>query len=71
VIIDLKKNIDKAHDTVKQYHERETTFGLPETPYPDLDDLDKSFKPFYDLITMAHDVKLLLNEWTEERLMTR
>ena len=68
---ELKKNIDTAHNTVVQFHDRETTFGLPETPYPDLDDIDKSFKPFFDLITMSHEVKQLLREWTEERLMTR
>jgi hypothetical protein len=68
---ELKKNIDTSHNNVVQFHERETTFGLPETPYPDLDDIDKSFKPFFDLITMSHEVKQLLREWTEERLMTR
>lgn len=71
VSYELRKNLDKAHDIVKQFHDRETTFGLPETPYPDLDDIDKNFKPFHDLITMAHEVKQLLREWTEERLMTR
>jgi hypothetical protein len=67
----LRKNLDKAHDVVKQFHDRETTFGLPETPYPDLDDIDKSFKPFFDLITMSHEVKSSIREWTDERLMTR
>jgi hypothetical protein len=52
----LRRDLDKAHAMVKQFHDRETTFGLPETPYPDLDDIDKSFKPFFDLITMSHEV---------------
>jgi hypothetical protein len=68
---ELSRHITKAFDKVKQFHDRETTFGLPETPYPDLDDIDKAFKPFFDLITMAQDVKVNLLEWTQERLMTR
>lgn len=68
---ELRRDLDKAHAQVKQFHDRENTFGLPETPYPDLDEIDKSFKPFFDLITMAHDVKANLTEWTQERLMTR
>lgn len=68
---ELRRDLDKAHAQVKQFHDRENTFGLPETPYPDLDDIDKSFKPFFDLITMAHEVKANLAEWTQERLMTR
>lgn len=68
---ELSRHITKAHDKVKQFHDRETTFGLPETPYPDLDDIDKAFKPFFDLVTMAQDVKNYLLEWTQERLMTR
>lgn len=67
----MSRHITKAFDKVKQFHDRETTFGLPETPYPDLDDIDKAFKPFYDLITMAQDVKVNVLEWTQERLMTR
>jgi hypothetical protein len=42
---------------VKLFNERETIFGLTATPYPDLDDLDKTFKPFSDLISMAVDIK--------------
>lgn len=65
----LYKDINKAHDLVKQFHDREILFGLPETPYPDLDDIDKSFKPFFDLITMSFDVKQGLTDWTSDRLM--
>lgn len=65
----LRKDLDKAFNQVKQFHERETLFGQPETPYPELDDIDKAFKPFFDLITMSYDVKMGLNEWTQDRLM--
>ena len=71
ISFELRRDIDKAHQVVKQFHDRETTFGLPETPYPDLDDLDKAFKPFFDLISMSSEVKGSLSEWTSERLMTR
>lgn len=65
----LYKDINKAHDLVRQFHDREILFGLPETPYPDLEDIDKSFKPFFDLITMSFDVQMGINEWTSDRLM--
>jgi len=65
----LRKDLDKGYSMVKQFHDRETLFGLPETPYPELDDIDKSFKPFFDLVTMSYDVKMGLNEWTQDRLM--
>jgi hypothetical protein len=42
----LDTNIANAKDKIKEFHEREILFGNPETPYPDLDDLDKQFKPF-------------------------
>jgi hypothetical protein len=37
--------------------------------YPDLNDLEKSFKPFYELIEMSKDVVTNLKEWTQEKLM--
>mgnify|MGYP006118175699 CR=1 len=37
----LDNNINNAKDKIKEFHEREILFGNPETPYPDLDDLDK------------------------------
>jgi hypothetical protein len=65
----LKDEIMKAFNLVKQFHEREVLFGSVETPYPDLDDLDKGFKPFCDLISMASEVDGCLKDWTSERLM--
>ena len=52
----LKRQLEQGFNTVRQFHEREDLFGLPRTPYPDLDDIQQNFKPFFDLISMAHDV---------------
>ena len=37
----LDNNINNAKEKIKEFHERENLFGNAETPYPDLDDLDK------------------------------
>jgi len=42
---------------------------LPETPYEELDKLDKEFKPFYDLTTMAYDVECSFRDWRGNQLM--
>jgi hypothetical protein len=44
-------------------------FGLPETPYEELDKLEKEFKPFYDLTTMAYDVECSFRDWRGNQLM--
>jgi hypothetical protein len=41
----------------------------PVTLYPELDELNTSFKPFFELTTMAYNVKTDLNEWTNNQLM--
>lgn len=35
----LHKDLEKAVQKVKQFNDRETLFGIAETPYPDLDEL--------------------------------
>ena len=35
----LKRQLEQGFNTVRQFHEREDLFGLPRTPYPDLDDI--------------------------------
>jgi dynein heavy chain len=67
--ITLRNNLQKAADQVRKFNERETIFGLPETPYPDLIDLDKAFTPFCELIDMSKDVVSNLKDWTQEKLM--
>lgn len=66
----LDNNINNAKEKIKEFHERENLFGNPETPYPDLDDLDKQFRPFCALISMAKDVEDALKDWRTERLMS-
>jgi hypothetical protein len=66
----LDNNINNAKEKIKEFHERENLFGNPETPYPDLDDLDKYFRPFCTLIGMAKDVEDALKDWKTERLMS-
>jgi dynein heavy chain len=44
-------------------------FNQPETPYEELDKLDKEFKPFYDLIIMAYEVEDNFKNWRGNQLM--
>jgi dynein heavy chain len=67
----LKRELEKGFNTVRQFHEREDLFGLPRTPYPDLDDIQTNFKPFFDLISMANEAIANIYEWTTERLAGR
>lgn len=67
----LKRELEKGFNTVRQFHEREDLFGLPRTPYPDLDDIQTNFKPFFDLISTANEAIQNINEWTTERLAGR
>jgi len=46
----LNEQLEKAQMTVKNFNDRETIFGLPNTMYPDLDEIQRNFKPFNDLI---------------------
>lgn len=65
----LKENIQIAFDKKKQFNEREEIFNLPVTLYPELDTMNIDFKPFFDLTTMAYNVKTDFNEWTNNQLM--
>lgn len=65
----LKEQLMNAFDKVKQFNEKETLFEQPITPYPALDDIDKLFKPFYDLTTIAYDVKCSFGDWKNNQLM--
>ena len=67
----LKRELEKGSNTVRQFHEREELFGLPKTPYPELDDLTNNFKPFFELISMAHEVQNNIQEWSTDRLAGR
>ena len=63
--VTLKNQISDAIEQVKKFNYRETLFGMTElTMYPELGDLDKAFKPFYELIEMSKDVVTNLKEWT-------
>ena len=47
---DLKNLIENAKDKIQQFNEREETFSQQKSEWPKLDELEKSFKPFYDLL---------------------
>ena len=40
----------------------------PVTLYPEIDELNTNFKPFFELTTMAYNVKTDFNEWTNNQL---
>jgi|TARA_B110000285_G_C15124369_1_gene619213 hypothetical protein len=61
--------MQNAFEKKKQFNERESLFGLPETLYPELDDLNANFKPFFELTTMAYEVKCNFGDWTNNQLM--
>jgi len=65
----LKEALQLATIKVDEFHKREVLFNLPETPYPDLEDININFKPFYELTTIAYDVKNYFQDWTNNQLM--
>jgi hypothetical protein len=40
----------------------------PVTLYPEIEELDKEFKNFYELIVMSYNVKTDINDWTSSQL---
>ena len=46
----LQQNINQAKEKIEQFNERETTFNQPVSEYNQLDDLQRNFIPFYDLL---------------------
>jgi len=65
----LKEKLSLAFEKKNQFNERETLFGLPETPYPELHELSQNFQPFYDLTTLAFLVDCDFKDWTQNQLM--
>jgi hypothetical protein len=59
----LKTEIEKAKNLVQQFHDKENLFGIAETPYPDLFELEKNFDPFCKLITTAEEALTSLSDW--------
>jgi hypothetical protein len=54
----LSKHLNDAEDKVDQFKNREALFGIKElTEYPKLEEVQTAFKPFYELIETANQVK--------------
>lgn len=66
--MELRQNIDNARDKIEQFNERELTFGAVQSEWPNLDTLDKEFKPFYELLDVAFNVGSMLQDWTNQPL---
>jgi len=66
--MELRQHIDNARDKIEQFNEREQTFSQAPSEWPQLDTLDKEFKPFYELLDVAFAVQSNLQDWTNQPL---
>jgi hypothetical protein len=55
--MELRQHIDNARDKIDQFNEREQTFSQAPSEWPNLDTLDKEFKPFYELLDVSFAVQ--------------
>lgn len=65
---DLRNNIEEAKDKITQFNEREETFNQPKTEWSKLDEIEKAFKPFFELLDTGFQVTQQLTEWTNQPL---
>ena len=61
--------MNNAFEKVKQFNDRELVFNLPKQEYPDLDELNNTFKPFFELTNIASDVEFHFKDWTQSSLI--
>lgn len=60
----LKDYLTNAFEKVKQFHEREALFDQIRQDYPQLDELNNNFKPFYEITFIASEVEYNFKDWT-------
>ena len=65
----LNEELLAANDTRLAFNEREILFNREQTAYPDLAELIRDFKPFFELTQMAWAVKCGLSDWNNEALV--
>jgi hypothetical protein len=65
----LRENLNNAFEKIKQFNDREALFAQPRSEYPDLDELNNTFKPFFELTNIASDVEYSFKDWTQSSLI--
>lgn len=67
--LELREQLNSAFDKIKQFNDREVLFNQPKSEYPDLDEVNNTFKPFYELTTTAYEVEGSFKDWTQSPLL--
>jgi dynein heavy chain, axonemal len=67
----LSQNIQTAKEKIEQFNERETTFNQTISEYTSLDELERNFKPFYDLLENSSQALSSIHDWTNQALVTQ
>lgn len=62
----LKIRLDDAHQRCLKYRLHENLFNLPQTEYPHLDRLIRSFDPYYKLWTVSAQFLRSFPQWMED-----
>ena len=62
---ELSAVFEKTRKTADLYNAREKLFDLPETPYPQIADINKVFEPYKNLWMIANEFINLLPVWLE------
>lgn len=65
----LRENLNNAFEKIKQFNDREALFNQPKSEYPDLEDINNTFKPFFELTNIASDVEFHFKDWTQSSLI--
>lgn len=63
--------MNSAKEKIEQFNERETTFNQPVSEYNQLDDLQRSFIPFYELLETSSTALQSIHDWTNQALVTQ
>jgi hypothetical protein len=61
--------LNNAFDKIKQFNDREALFNQQKSEYPDLEELNNTFKPFFDLTNIASDVEFHVKDWKQSSLI--